>query len=109
MTETDVKSGRDLQEKTPSEKYPFDFVFTAFKEGEVISSVTEVTQSPRGTVVSTPVIITNITHNSLVTGQAWIDAGTDGEHYCLIMKVLTSLGATRTCTGILLVRGSCGG
>ena len=107
MTDTDVKTGRDLQEKTPSENYPFDFVFTAFKDAEIIDSVIEVIQTPRNTVTSTPVVVTNITHDGIRTGQCWVADGTDGEHYCLTMKVQTSLGAIRTCSGILLVRSPC--
>ena len=64
MTDTDVKTGRDLQEKTPSENYPFDFVFTALKDAETINSVIEVIQTSRNTVPSIPVVITNITHNN---------------------------------------------
>lgn len=107
MTDTDVKTGRDLQEKTPSENYPFDFIFTALKDAETINSVIEVIQTSRNTVPSIPVVITNITHNNANTGQVWVADGTDGEHYCLTMQVQTSLGAIRTCSGILLVRSPC--
>lgn len=107
---TDKTTGRDLQEKTPAENYPFDFVFTSFVDGETIFSITSLTQEPRGTVdPSDPLDITNQTHDTNETGQAWLGGGTDGEYYCLTMEVLTTLGAARTCTGILFVNGACNG
>lgn len=104
----DVTTGRDLQEKTPGENYPFDFVFTSFRDGETIASVVSLTQTRRGSVSpSVDLTITNQTHDSDVTGQAWLDEGTNGERYCLTMTVLTSLNAIRTCSGVLFVNQVC--
>lgn len=104
----DISTGRDLQEKAPGEKYPFDFVFTSFKDGETIVSVTGLTQSRRGVVDgSIDLVITDETHDFNVTAQAWLAGGTSKEFYCLAMTVVTSLGATRACHGVLFVNGVC--
>jgi len=104
----DTITGLPLQVKRPSEFYPFTFEFSSFVDGEIIASISSVTQIKRGDVaLSADVSITSLSHDSGVNAQAWIGGGTDGEHYCLTCEVITSIGATRTCSGVLWVKGAC--
>lgn len=104
----DTTTGLPLQIKRPSELCPFTFEFSSLVDGEVIASISSVTQIKRGDVaLSADVSITTLSHDAGVNAQAWIGGGTDGEYYCLTCEVITSIGATRTCSGVLLVKGAC--
>mgnify|MGYP000305887669 CR=1 FL=1 len=104
----DTVTGLELNVKRSVENYPFTFEFTSFHTGETIASVSSVTQAKRDEVVgSTDLIISSITHDDLLSGQCWLNGGTDGEFYCITMQVVTSIGAIRTCSGVLSIKDVC--
>lgn len=108
MSQYDTLTGLELQIKRRAESIPFTFIFTTLGTGETITAVDSVTQSNRQTVTgSTDLTLTNLTHNAESKGQAWAADGTDDEFYCLTMTVTTSIGATRTCSGVLNVKSAC--
>jgi len=104
----DTVTGLELQLKRPSEFYPFTFEFSSLKAGEVIASIVSITQVRRGSVLgSADVSISALSHDSGINAQAWIAGGSGGEHYCFTCEVVTSIGATRTCSGVLWVKEAC--
>jgi len=108
MSQYDVLTGLELQIKRPAEDIPFTFIFTTLGTGENISSVDSVVHENRGTVTgSADVTIGASSHDGASKGQAWISGGTDDEFYCMTMTVTTSIGATRTCSGVLNVKDAC--
>ncbi len=101
----DSTTGLELQIKRTSELIPFDFLYTTMTDGETISSVDSVTQTLRGEIVGAAnLTISNLSHDSNSTGQVWLGDGTNGEYYTIKMTVTTSIGAIRTCYGVVYVK-----
>jgi len=104
----DTVTGLELQIKRPGEFYPFTFEFSNLNTAETIVSVTGVSQVNRGLVSgSVDLTISGLAHDSAQNAQAWVGSGTDGEYYCLTCTVVTSTGATRTCSGVVWVKQAC--
>ena len=109
MSQYDELTGLELQVKRPSESIPYTFVFTSLASGESIQYVDSVVQANRGVVAgSADLTITSLTHDGDSKGQVWLAGGTDDEYYCVTMTITTTVGAVRTCSGVLFVNGACG-
>lgn len=109
MPKYDEDSGLEREVKRPGESRLYDFDFSKLlNTGEIISSVTGVTQTKRGNVVdSVNLTIGTPSDNGAALAQARISGGTDDEDYCLEAEVVTSDGNTLICAGYLYVRAAC--
>jgi len=103
----DQLTGLQLQVKRPEEFIPVTFRFSTFHPGETIHHINQVLQTVRGVVHnSNNLAVSNLIHDGGNEGQAWISGGTDGEYYVLTLLVTTSIGAVRSCSGVLYVKAA---
>ncbi len=102
----DSITGLRIHIKRPAEFIPYHFIFSTLTAGETIASVQSVEQVNRGEVMSSiDLVISSSSHDSDKKGQLWVNGGTAGESYVLTVYVLTSMGAVRSCSGVVKVVG----
>jgi hypothetical protein len=87
--------------KTPSESYPFQFVFKKFALGEVALS------SPAPIITVSPITVPPLMLSEVIvfadSVQARISEGTDNTTYTITCEVSTNQGNTKDCIGQLTV------
>lgn len=93
-------------EKQVAEDYIAQFDFTPrLLPGEVIASITSITQASQGLVVgSVALTLSSFAHDGAALAQCKAAVGTHKEKYLLTCLVLTSMNSTLECEQYLLVR-----
>jgi len=108
MTVIDIETGLEMIVRRVAEFIPVDFVCPNLSDGETIASITSVAQVNQGLIPgSADLTLGAQNHDSVKTVQVWISAGTEGEKYCMTVKVTTSTGAIREISGVVFVNAAC--